>query len=600
MKKFRLISAVLALSSATLFSVNAVAQASPSAPIQVIFAGSSAMFADTGYTATDNSSTYGQVCGPYIWTGASNAASITSGPYIYDSRNSAILNEPGNVWISWNGSANATTVVPTKVCAYISVDSAVGVRAAMANPTASLVIGNAAGAADAGKLTALSANAVVTTLPAFIANLFAPPNGQPITVGATDVRPEDAKFATVRALSALGGALNDPSPYAISNGLNPMGTQLFQTKGLGYASTGNANIGVSIKSTQANGNVANAVNFATFSQDPFSSNTIDGSWVTVPVGAGPIVFFVNATSTGSGHLGDGNCTNINLTSICGALDGTFQRNVDICEPANIGSTATPVFGIPVFEREPLSGTYNTTEFSTAGSFSCFTTQENGVNPTASNGNPMNIPGSISNSYRARVITTGEDIKTVGATADALGYAFWGYGNFTSGNHVANLKYLTVNGVDPLYANSGTGANPNGQGVFPVGSGTPVTYPTLTFPNINNGTYRIWTTARFLVPNISVATGQNAQAWANIFAQVAQTDAAAVYSDFVPNTSLTVMHDHFYNAWSGVFNSCTPDANGVYHPYPTEEGGDMGGDIYSCTQLNDYANTYGVQLQYHHM
>jgi len=48
------------------------------------------------------------------------------------------------------------------------------------------------------------------------------------------------------------------------------------------------------------------------------------------------------------------------------------------------------------------------------------------------------------------------------------------------------------------------------------------------------------------------------------------------------------------------NSCTPDANGVYHPYPTEEGGDMGGDIYSCTQLNDYANTYGVQLQYHHM
>jgi len=65
-----------------------------------------------------------------------------------------------------------------------------------------------------------------------------------------------------------------------------------------------------------------------------------------------------------------------------------------------------------------------------------------VNPTASNGQSDDIPGSISNSYRRSCHHTGEDIKTVGATADALGYAFWATANFTSGNHVANLKYLT--------------------------------------------------------------------------------------------------------------------------------------------------------------
>ncbi len=64
------------------------------------------------------------------------------------------------------------------------------------------------------------------------------------------------------------------------------------------------------------------------------------------------------------------------------------------------------------------------------------------------------------------------VKTVGNNPDGFGYSFWGYGNFTTGNLVANLKYLTVNGVDPLYANSGTGANPNGQGVFPIPTANP--------------------------------------------------------------------------------------------------------------------------------
>ena len=129
------------------------------------------MFADTGYSAVENSPTLGYVpCGPYIWTGASGGANITTGPYIFDSRSSAINNEPGNVWISWNVAAQPSgTNVPTKVCAFISVDSAVGVRAAMANPSASLIIpSNLTGAADAGKLTALPSNAVIMMLPTVV------------------------------------------------------------------------------------------------------------------------------------------------------------------------------------------------------------------------------------------------------------------------------------------------------------------------------------------------------------------------------------------------------------------------------------------------
>ncbi len=72
--------------------------------------------------------------------------------------------------------------------------------------------------------------------------------------------------------------------------------------------------------------------------------------------------------------------------------------------------------------------------------------------------------------------------------------------------------------------------------------------------------------------------------------------ATAYSDFIPNTSLNVMHDHFYNAWSGVWSACIPNASGVLVPSATEEGG----DIYTCTQLTEYLNTYGAQLQYHHL
>jgi hypothetical protein len=567
MKKFRLISAAMVLCAAMLLSVSAQAQS-----VVFLAAGSSAMFNDTAYTATVLNSQGYVLCGPNVWT-------LKNGAQIVDSRNASILPETGNVWVSWNGSANGSGA--TKICAYISVDSAVGVRAAMAVPAATISLPSSDNGAAGGNIVPNLPQAD-SPLPA---SIYAALNGQSIQVAASDVRPEDAKFATVRALSPLGQGLVDPNP----TWNNPMGSILLQAQGLGYAQgTGTsaaANIGNSIKSSQSS-TVANPVNFSLFGQDPFGSNPSVNGWVTIKVGAAPVIVFVNKTNTASGHFGDGNCTNITTSTLCGVLDGTLQRNIDICEP----TTVTNVFGVPVYEREPISGTYNTTESATVGSFQCFSTQERNVNPSTNN--PMEIAGTIAGNGRYRVIGTGEMVKTVAANADAIGYAFWGYGNFSASNNSAptNTRYLLVDSVDPLYANSGTGANPNGagSGVFP----TPVSgsYPVLTFPNINNGTYRIWTTYRFLVPNVATPAGQNNYAWANLFATIAQSDASTIYSDFIPASSLNVIHDHFYQSWSGAYNDCTNN----------EAGGDMGGSVFTCEQVTGYpaANGGATLIQKH--
>jgi hypothetical protein len=584
MKKLKMIPAALAMCAAMLLSVSAQAQTAV-----FVAAGSSAMFNDLAYTATVLNSQGYVLCGPNVWTVKSNAAIAA----IQDNRagTGVIANEPGNLWVTWNGSANGTGA--TKVCAYIAVDSSVGVRAAMAQPAATLFLASSAvGTAGAGAVPNLP-NAD-SSLPA---NVQAALNGQTIGIAVTDVRPEDAKFATIRALSPQGGGLVDPNP----NYNNVMGSILLQAKGLGYAkgtgTSASANIGNAI--TSVAGTVANPVNFALFGADPFTNQTI-GSWQTFQIGAAPVVFFVNTTATGTGHLGDGNCTNTTTPSVCGLLDGTMQRNTDLCEPAT--TPAADVFGVGVWVREPISGTYNTTEYATTGSFQCFSSQEKdpaslGVVNPASN-NPLNISGLTFNgqtAYRKRAITTGEMVKQVANTTnpDSFGYAFWGYGNFSSSNNNAPTQthYLTLDGIDPLYSNGTYNAttnpngNPNGQGVFPVKTGG--VYPVLPFTNLLNGSYRVWTTYRFLVANITSPSGQNASDWAQLFNQIANSDAATIYSDFVPFANMTYLHDHYYQSWTGGYNDCSNS---------NEAGGDMGGLVFTCAQVLGYPAVNGNVTQ----
>jgi len=43
--------------------------------------------------------------------------------------------------------------------------------------------------------------------------------------------------------------------------------------------------------------------------------------------------------------------------------------------------------------------------------------------------------------------------------DSIDYAFWSAGNFAGAGNMNSMKYLTVDGVDPLFPNYAGGAVP---------------------------------------------------------------------------------------------------------------------------------------------
>jgi hypothetical protein len=539
-------------------------------------AGSSALFNTLAFTAFENGVPGYPLCGSNHWTykgGAIGSATETS---IHDSRSALIVNEPATIWVAWNGSADGSTGL-TKVCAYLQVDSTVGVRSAMARtaagaPAASAYLNSAlAGVAGQNKVP----NTTVPDSP-LPADVLASVNGALITVAGADIRAEDAKFATGRTLAAQGANVNTiPWNGSFDN-------SLVAAKGLGYANAADVfgcagdnttPIGYPIESSQST-TVANPVDFALFGTDPISCGNAAAFYYEYEVGAGPVIIFVNTSNTAEGHLGDANLTDIGSTVLAGFLDGTFSRTRDLF--TNYAANTLGAFGVSTFIREPLSGTMNTVEYNVPNTNRFSTTQEKGVlgGPVGSANNPLALANPNGFGGRYRAVGTGEEVKTVLNTADSLGYAFWGYGNFSgattsSGILGTSAHYLTVDGVDPLY--SGPSANPNGVGVFPLKTGG--AYPVLSFPNIQNGSYPIWTIFRL----VSVPEASNA--WVKLLVTNAQQNAAE-FSDFIPSTSLNVFHSHYYQASIGGddgnlstnFPLDTP-------PFYAEQGGDVGGQVF---------------------
>jgi len=556
MKRFTIAAAVVI--ATMLLSTSLVAQPQ----VKFLAAGSSAMFNTLAYAADKVNSDGYVLCGSNttgnLWSAGKNG---DNGPYILDSRDGAIPHEQGDLWVAWDGAADGSTA--QKICAMISVDSAVGVRAALATPGATLFIPSGLkGTLGQKKVTGIDDSTV--TLPN---NIYAALNGATIGVAATDVRPEDAKWATVRALTTLGDAVSDPNPT--NNGT--VGSIFQYVKGLGYASS-NANIGVTIQSSKSSTG-ATPVNFALYGKDPFGSNpAVSTSWSTIPVGAAPVIVAAN-TNTGSAFAAPG-CNNVNIAGLCGVLDGSFTNSADICGGAS-GST------LVTFLREPLSGTYNTMEYSGPASYQCYSTQEKGVDP--SNNNPLGGTYASGNTGRFRAIGTSEMVKAIRDSVNSIGYAFWGYGNFSSSNTGGHEQYLTIDNVDPLFDNptsrgNGTGTSvPGSAYTFPVQNGDG-TYPYISFPNVANGSYRIWTTYRLLTANSSYYD------WAKLFATVAQNDQIyKVFSDFVPMSQMKVFHDHYYTANIGAQNILNGYSCANYY----ETGGDAGGLVYTCQQEADY-------------
>lgn len=479
-------------------------------------AGSSAQFNTWAFAARLSSPA---VCGTHNW-------SKRNGAVDHDSRSAQIPDNTGNVWIVWdNGTA------PTKICAYLTVDSSVGVRAFFAVPTNTLVLNSADDGSAGDQL-------VPTPMPpdeALPHAVFAALQGAAFNAGMTDIRPEDALFATNRALAPL--TLN--------------------RSGLGY---GPPPIGQPINSAFS-GKTAVPVLFALSGTDPISGRPITFSYMTSSTGAAPVVVFANTTLNSLGHLGSPLFNNVPRFVLAWAQNGKLTRTREIMNVNGLSS-----IGLHVMLREPLSGTYNTMEFDVTRSVEVNSSQENNVTPPGDN--PLNQTYA-SGGTRQRVIGTGEMVSEVGATADSLGYAFWGFGNFAG--VIATTKYVTVDGVDPIKQTYTNGAFPTCP--------TPPCVGLLTFPNIKNGTYPIWSILRIVT--VSPVPSGIQQLYNAALLEASQIP------DFVPANQLTVFRSH-YNQ-SGVTGS-----NGIILGHP-EAGGDMGGAVYNVQADKDYFADTGVEI-----
>jgi hypothetical protein len=543
-------------------------QSSPAQTLKVLTAGSSAQFGPFAVAAWELARA-GNVPAFHYTLKTSVCPGTSCYVYINDSRKvgtNAVPPEPANLWVAW--SANG-------IWAYLSVDSTVGVRAFSAVPRATAAFAALASlpVCPATCQTA-GANTNYTYWPdggladtALTSTVYAALNGHAVTAANTDIRPEDALYATNRALLSTASG------------------------GLGYGTvadprsghSGQFLIGKAIVSHYTSTAIANPVSFAIAGgADPMSGSTGPAE-VTIPVGAAPIVFIAN-TLAGSTTAGASNVTTANAgllfsgggTTACGAALVT-------------GATGaiTPVL------REPLSGTMNTTEFSVfrAGDPSGANSQEKGIttNPAAQ---------ACGTAFRYRAVGTGDVVNNVIANANTLGYAFFSYEALKSGK---TDRYLTLDGHDGISGTYSTGALPNcpvvnGAYSCPIANGK-------SFPLLRSGVYTAWSIYR-------VVTDSTNQANTQALVTQAQLSVNANVPDFVPFTpvcgtavgttndpGLAVWRKHFLPSTISTIPdaiSITPNDGSkgatvtckvVKGTYPsltygggTEAGGDVGGAI----------------------
>ncbi|GAC1635113.1 MAG: hypothetical protein NVS9B14_11940 [Candidatus Acidiferrum sp.] len=531
MKKWKICSAVLALALAlTCLAANsAQAQSVP-----VVAVGSSALFPSAAIAAVSSDPVRGTttpLCGSRFWTGSASAIdarkSLTS-PVIPD--------EGGTLWVAWD---NDTT--PTVICAYLSVDSIVGQR---------LFFGQGAGAAGNATLsipttacTTAGANKVAfiwdtatAGLPVPVYNALSGNTGASCTAATapvhfnlalTDVRPEDAQFignSRVLCNDANASAFfppDDKSCMGFGPGVSSPGTAVVSS----YSSAS-----------------AQAVAYSFTGTDPISGVAIPASR-TLSVGAEPVLVFVNASGAGSGDFGNlistGKLTNVNSKTLSAMYTGQAFFTRDLVQGTTPNSI--PQVFAHVLQREPMSGTYTTFEWqvirqrdgfnansqetgilgpSQAGYTSACFVQNANAFPGVSCSNPLSFCIGANCALRTRVIGTGQMVSTANnnALSNTLGYAFWSLGSF--GNKL-NIRYLTLDGVDPLFpsysahsgvfpggvAGQGTaallpapaagqcGGYFNGDGGATISSFSCNSYALPTFDGVTSGNYRAWNELR---------------------------------------------------------------------------------------------------------
>lgn len=464
-----------------------------------------------------------------------------------DNRNSGIIPQFGNFWAVWvcSGTGNPCSGTITDIWAYLSVDTTVGDRLflaqhlnsgvqtpdllQLASGIGSTAPGNVvspllldAGAPGNGAAatcsTGTSADCDDTTLDASVITALGGTTGIPFTAGMSDVRPEDAKYATNRSLST--------NVDTYQTGCTSVPCRSWAL-GYGNSSIGGTTLnGAPIKSSVTS-STANPVQFGLPGfKDPFNTTlTVPTTIKVFPVGEDPVVFIVNRKNTtgGLGFSGTGTHTIGGVNTYWavnvwdqhpyppnGAPPATTTRrplgnmftghdcandNAAFDWPSDGGNRITPPTGIQtitVWLREPLSGTMNTTEFTefrrygttngngpTGNGQPALTSQEQNVDPVnhTATDNPLSQTCITEPGTRKRGIGTGEVVGSSGSggvlnTIDSIAYTFYSYGNVSKLADSASYGYLMIDGIDPLFASYNNTAGDAGQ---PAVNGTGTTY-----------------------------------------------------------------------------------------------------------------------------
>jgi hypothetical protein len=569
------------------FAANAQAQT-----LQLAIIGSSAQFLEEGQAAGDPATGLG--C---YWTD-STKTDIEASDTVPGVTGSPFLDQ-ASVWIAWQPLPSCASPTSGNVYIYLNTDSVVGNRCffrANANGTTgcSIDVVNSSLAGQNGS-GLFGTGFTDTAIPASIITAI---SGGHFNAAATDIRPEDAKFAINRVLAPIGAQMFPGSQYI----------------GLGY-SNGNTIQGTTLGEGASPFNV---LNFNITGTDPFNTSETVPAFTVTQLGAVPIVVFVNPSNeSGFGSLA---VTNLERGTLAGYLDGTYKFTADAIDTQSYAST-TKGGNATVFIREPLSGTYNTMEYNIPDSTQIQSSQDCGL--AAYNTNlglwndragteavitdppwncggttPINPFPSTAGSVGAvnRAIGTGNEVKAVLAQEDSLGYAFWSAANFANATP-ANGKYLTVDGIDPIQENWVDGEIPTSSNGL-LGD--------VSLAHVKDGSYPIWSILRI------VSTTGVASTVATLITD-AQRFLSPSQPDFVPGTQLFKVRSHF--APPGVaFPLCpsgyTPAAgdNGVTGGTAcpatsvnngdaggsAESGGDVGGMPFGFQSDGDYNSANGVK------
>lgn len=512
---------LLKVSSAAALAFAALATTAQAQTVEMKGLGSSALFLEAGLAASaaTGSGGLGATC---VWsTSVSNAVVAT------DTSTGTSIADSGNAWVAWTPSGSSCTTIDasTHIWSYLQTDSVVGNRCLFNGSACTIAYPTSNPAASNLILASGEIN-----LPIDVANAL---NSASVNAAGTDIRPEDAKFAMNRALTACG------TPLPVNATTNS------QYLGLGYT----------------NGSVINhAVGTGSFNVIDF---TLPASFNVTPVGATPVLVVVHSDGTSTG-FGDPSITNISSTTLAKFLDGSYSYTAQVLSPS---TTSGP--GATVLIREPLSGTYNTMEFNAPNTTVNQTSQDVGLtqpigqvycyNPTT---NPALNVTTASGGARQRAIGTGQELAQVRTINNSLGYGFWSVANFSGFTSSTTQKYLTVDGVEPLLKSTVTHT-----GVIPTTGTTAMR--NVDLHTTADGSYPIWSMIRL------VGLGTTAPAGVSSLATAAQNfvsfNSTTARPDFITPSALTVVRSHF----TPPTVATTPNNGDCTAP---EAGGDVGGQV----------------------